>query len=253
MDYRALWASKNTESSISSDVATTKRILAKYGPWLERYRGGMPLAWFALICAWESGGDATLLGDAQLGEYGLFQVAANVPPMFGLPSAARMDPESNVAIASLEYATEAIRWKIFSPDLIDLDSADVWKLARLSFAVGRGGSRRLYEAAKPTSAGDVYGDIRRWVERNGGFQLGSQDPDKVWFRVVNIELQWKIALRVAGGSMPYGPPSMIPAPPAGSYAVPNELLPYFAPASSPFAVLATGLGVIGLLVYLSRR
>jgi hypothetical protein len=207
----------------------------------------------SLICSWESGGTPNLVGDPSIGEYGLFQIASNIPPEFGLPSNARMDPESNVAIASLEYACEAIRWKIRYPALIDLDSADAWKLARLSFAVGRGGSYGLSKLASVSTPGDVYGDIRKWVAENGGVPLGSQSADQVWFRVLSIDLQWRIAGLAAGGDMSLGPPMLIPAPPAGPYTVPTAFFPYFSRPSSPFWFFAAGLGAVGLLLYPRTR
>lgn len=252
-DYRALWAQKNTQASIASTIKDTQRVLAKFGSWFEKYRGGMPLHWMSLICAWESGGTPNLVGDPSLGEYGLFQVAANVPTQFGLPPEARMDPESNIAIASLEYACEAVRWKIRYPNLIELDSDDIWKLARLSFAIGRGGSYGLASRANVSSVGDVYGDIRRWVAENGGVPLGSQSADQVWFRVLSIDLQWNIAGAAAGHRLVSGPPTLIPAPPAGPYTIPNNFLPFFSQGASPFWFFATGLGVMALLVYLSKR
>ncbi len=251
-DYAALLQQKSSAAEMSSDARQVKALLGKYGPWINKYRGGLPAAWMGMIMLWESGGNPTLVGDASLGEYGFFQIASYVPPLFGLPISARTDPESNIAIASLEYSMEAIKWFLRYPNLVQLGTADAWKLARLSFAVGRSGSYQLADAAKVHTPGHVFDDIKNYVAAHGGMQLGSQLADKVWFRVMNIDVQWKIAEMANGGPLSPGAPELPPNPlPTGLYSVGGDLLPYFTKPVPMLLVAAAG--AIGALVYLRIR
>jgi hypothetical protein len=251
-DYATLLQQKNSPANMASDANRVGQLLDKYGSWIDKYRGGMPKTWMGTIMLWESDGNAGLVGDASLGEFGLYQVASYVPPLFGLPSSARLDPESNVAIASLEYATEAIRWFLRYPNLVVLGTPDSWKLARLTFAVGRAGGYQLADMARPTNQGHVFDDIKAYVAASGGVQLGGQSPDKVWFRVMSLDTQWKIAEIAAGGSLSPGNPELIPNPlPTGSYSIPVDLLPYF---SKPVPLLLiAAAGALGALVYIRTR
>lgn len=253
-DYAALLAQKNSPAEMSSDARRIGVLLDMYGPWIDKYRGGMPRTWMAEIMLWESNGKPDLVGDASLGEYGLYQIASYVPPLFGLPANARLDPESNVAIASLEYATEQIRWFMRYPSLVQLGSPDAWKLARLTFAVGRGGAYQLADLAKPTEYGHVFDAIKAYVARTGGVALGGQSPDKVWFRVMNIDTQWNVAEMAAGGSLSPDKPTLIPNPlPTGTYSVSAELLPYFSEPASLIVALAAVAGLAALAYFWRKR
>lgn len=218
------------------------------GDWIKKYRGGMPGGWLAAIALWESGGNFGAPGDPSLGEVGYYQVAEYVPPLFGLPAAARLDPESNVCIASLEYALEGALFVQAYPQ-VKIGTPDMWKLARLAFAVGRAGSHALADAAQPLRDGDVYGSIVDYVNANGGMQLGSQEPQKVWYRVVNIDLQWKVGRNVTPGDIS-GPPTIPPLPPAGQFMIPTVVAYLFSKPMSPLALAAlAALGVVGYLLY----
>lgn len=241
------------DASFNADVARGRAILANLRPWIDRYRGGMPAGWMASIILHESGGNFGAPGDASLGEVGYMQVAAYVPPLFEYPSGARMEPENNLAIGSLEYALEHALWvKDFVP--VQIGSADAWRLARLSFAVGRGGSRTLAAMAAAArggslTGGDVYGDILRFVSTSGAPALGSQTPAKVVARVQSIQRQWDLGQAIEAGMA--GPPTRIPDPPAGPYTIPADADPYFVKPISG-TLLAIG-GGLALLVYWITR
>ncbi len=245
-DYAALYTRKLSQASIDYDVKAARALLAKFGTWIDRYRGGLPAGWMAAIMLWESGGNFDAPGDVSLGEAGYYQIAAYVPPLFGLPASARMDPETNVCIACLEYALEAVKFARNYPE-VKLGTADSWKLARLVFAIGRGGSYALANAARPLRPGDVYGSIRDHVAANGGVQLGSQSPMQIWFRVMTIDLQWRTGQTVASGSP--GMPTVPPQPPKGPFTIPAADLPFFAKPIQG-TVLILGLLGLGGLAYL---
>ena len=243
----------SADPAYDADVARAAALLDTYGAWINQYRGGMPAGWMASIMLHESGGNFASSGDPTLGEVGYYQVAAYVPPLFGLDADARNDPESNVAIASLEYALEAVYWKIAFPDAVQLGTADSWRLARLAFAVGRGGSHQLAQLAQQAfgglTTGDVYGDIVRYVQSSGGVALGSQSPSKVAVRVVDIARQWNIGQDAGGGSV--GPPTYIPDPPAGPYTIPADAESYFVQPISP--VILALFGGLAIAYYIWRR
>jgi hypothetical protein len=211
--------------SYQDQVAKSARaLLEKYGVWIDKYRGGVPRGWAAAVMYWESNGQFNAAGDASLGEVGFYQVAATTPTTFGMPASSRMDPETNVFLGLLEYQYDAARWKATFPTYVKLATDDSYKLARLSFAIGWGGSTGLAKqaiAAGDCDAGNLYEGIARYVERTGGVALGSQSADKVWFRVLSIRYQWEIGKKVAWS--PSGPPERVTPPPGVSYTIP---LPY---------------------------
>lgn len=227
---------------------------AQLGPWIDRYRGGLPAGWVAAIISHESGGNFGAPGDASLGEVGFMQVAAYVPPLFGLDPSAREDPESNIAIGVLEYELESVLWMLTFPDSVILGTDDAWKLARLAFAVGRAGSHQLALLASAAlgglSTGRVYDDIARWAASSGGVPLGSQGASKVASRVLDIARQWQIGQAVAPGAS--GPPVLIPEPPVGPYTLPPEVAPYFVEPISGTVLLILGGLALGYLL-LTRR
>jgi hypothetical protein len=233
-----------------ADVARASAIYDQLGPWIDRYHGGIPAGFIASAILHESGGNFAAPGDLSLGEIGYLQVAAYVPPLFGYDPAARADPESNIAIGVLEYEIEAVYWAQAFPEVV-LGTDDSWKLARLAFAVGRGGSHQLASLARQTfgglTTGDVYHDLVRWVVAGGGVPLGSQSAAKVAQRVVDIDRQWAIGQAVSSGLS--GPPMIIPDPPAGPYVIPADAAPYFVePISGTLLIVIGGL-VLGYLLY----
>lgn len=241
------------DAAFAGDVARAGALLDQFGPWFDKYKGGMTAAWLASIMLHESGGNFNAPGDASLGELGYYQIAAYVPPLFGYDASARADPESNVAIAVLEYSLEAALWKLRYPDYVVLGSKDSWKLARLTFAVGRAGSYALADQAIAhgyTTAGDLYHSIVADVLANGAPVLGSQSSAKVIARVVDIDRQWAISEALGGGMV--GPPTMIPDPPAGPYAIPANVVAYFS-TPIPVIVWLIGAGAVGLAYLWSRR
>lgn len=235
-----------------ADQATA--ILNTYATWIDQYRGGMSREFAATIMLWESGGNFNAPGDPSLGEVGFYQVAQYVPAEFGLPPEARNDPEGNVCIGLAEYGLENLTWYLFLPSLIARDSRDAWMLARLSFAIGRGGSQQLASMAAASSPGDVFGDIVRYVTANGAPALGSQSGAKVQQRVVDILTQMQIADLV--GPNLFGPP-MFPPPPPGVdsngtpydqlWTPPPQVAPYY---SQPFGWdIWLGLGLVAGAAY----
>lgn len=235
-----------TDPNIDADVARAKAIYDQLGPWIDRYHGGLPAGWVASIILHESGGNFGAPGDPTLGEIGFLQVASYVPPLFGYDASARSDPESNIAIGVLEYELEAVYWYLALPDAVVLGSDDSWKLARLAFAVGRAGSHQLAQLTQAAqgglTTGDVYHDIARWVASSGGVPLGSQSAAKVAARVLDIDRQWAIGQAIGGLS---GPPILIPDPPAGPYAIPDDAAPYFTEPMSTSSLIVAGVLILG--------
>jgi hypothetical protein len=237
------------DAAFDADVARAQAIYDTLGEWINRYHGGVPTGFVASAILHESGGNFGAPGDASLGEIGYLQVAAYVPPLFGYPPEARMDPESNIAIGVLEYELEAVLWSLAYPE-VTLGTDDNWKLARLAFSVGRAGSHQLADMARASGGledGAVYNSIVRATLANGGVALGSQSATKVYQRVIDIDRQWAIGQAVGGMS---GPPMIIPDPPAGPYSLPAEVEPYFV---SPLPISVLLLGAAAFLAYLIWR
>lgn len=236
-----------TDPNIDADVARAKAIYDQLGPWIDKYRGGLPAGWVASIILHESGGNFASPGDPTLGEQGYLQVASYVPALFGFDPSARSDPESNIAIGVLEYELEAVYWYLAFPDSVVLGGDDSWKLARLAFAVGRAGSHQLAQLTQAAqgglTTGDVYHDVARWVISSGAVPLGSQSAAKVAARVLDIDRQWAIGQAVSSGLS--GPPILIPDPPAGPYTIPDDAAPYFTEPMSTSTLIVAGVLILG--------
>lgn len=205
-DWKARY--RTEQGKISSRAASAAKFYAKYGHLVTKYSGGMPIGFLCAIAQWESNGKMSSSGDISLGEVGIYQITDSAPKHFGVDPDVRRHAEGNIFLAGLEYNANANRLAKEYPNLISPGSKDQWMLARLSFAIGYGGTTKLIRLAG-RRYGAVWDDIRRYVERTGGIQLGSQSPAKIWYRVHIIALQWEIGSRVA--DMSYGQPTRVPA------------------------------------------
>jgi hypothetical protein len=240
------------DPAFDAAVAQARSVYDQLGPWIDRYHGGLPFGFLVAAISHESGGNFGAPGDPMLGEVGYLQVAHNVPGLFGYPPEARMDPESNIAIGVLEYELEAVLWMLAFPQ-VHLGTDDSWLLARLAFAIGRGGSHGLATLAAASvglSDGDVYGSIVRYIQLSGGVPLGSQSAQKVASRVLDIERQWQVGKAIGGIS---GPPVRIPDPPAGPYTLPADVEPYFSEAFPATMLIIGGMAIVAYLLYQRRK
>lgn len=240
--YADLWAQEQQPNSITQRVANGKQLLSKWGSYIDKYHGGIHRGFLASIMNWESWGDFGAAGDASLGEVGFYQVAADVPKRYGLDPAIRTTPEGNVFVACLEYTEEAARILIDYPGLVNNGSRDQWILARLVFAIGRGGTHQVLNAAKPR-AGHAYDDLVKWANDTGAFQVSASQPaEKVWFRILAVGHNWRIGELISPGAS-YGPPIKIPA--LSPYHFPLDVAPLIG-SGSPATMLLMGLGLAGL-------
>lgn len=224
LDWNAQLADKI--AGMPSRTAKAKELYGgPIGRWVDRYRGGVPAGFAIAAITYESGGNPGTVGDQSLGEYGLMQLTARFPPTVGMPAESRFDPETNVFLGLLQLQLAAITLAREEP-MVELGSADAWKLARLGFSIGMGGTRSLMQLARPyMRKGHVFGAIKDYVAAHGGIQAGSQEPGKVAYRVAMIDVVWTVGQNVVrgGGGMPRRPP----APPRFAYQIPPALEPYF--------------------------
>jgi hypothetical protein len=236
------WQSRlvSAKASIPRRVASTKAFYSQIGPWIDRYKGGMPKGFFAAIGQWESGGSWASGGDPVLGEVGYYQIASSTPPKFGLPPSARKDRETNVFLGGLEYNAKVAEQFLRYPNLVRPGSEDSWKLSRLAFAIGAGGTRTLINASG-ASPGNAFNAIRSYVDRTGGKALGRQSAGQVWYRVHAVDLQWEIGKKALGGWG--GAPRMIPPPPKyPGYDLPPQVEAVLQKGGGPNLLLGLALG-----------
>ena len=247
-DYRADLAAKTQPAVMADRVKRTQAIYSQIGGWIDKYRGGMPRGFAAAAVQWESDGIATTVGDPSLGEYGYYQVTAEFPPTIGLPASTRMDPETNVFLGLLDYQIAAARLAAANKS-IALGTADSWKLARLSFAIGYGGTQSLVAAAcawRSPAYGRVYDTVVAYVDAGNAVVAGSQSADLVWYRVHTVQVVWDIGQR-AFPFQTVGPPTIVPSPPTGIYALPAAVASSFSrPLSTAVALLAAGIGILAI-------
>jgi hypothetical protein len=227
-------------------MASPAAIYQTYRPWIDRYRGGMPAGFVAAIIAHESSGNPNAVGDASLGEAGLMQIEASFPPKVGLPSAARLDPQTNVFLGCLEYQLRAAEMAPYASP----GSSDSWRLARLGFAVGSGGTRTLIAAATGNNPaayrGRLFDQIRTWANQTGAVALSSGQPaTKVLDRINAVQAQWALGQSLPSSS--YGAPQKIPAPTGVRYSIPASAARYLV---SPVTGTLLAIGMVGAIVYL---
>lgn len=231
----------------TQDVAAVQAIYDKFGSFINKYRGGMPAGFLAAIIKHESGGNPNAIGDPSLGEVGLFQVENSFPPSVGVDPNVRYSVEGNVFLGCLDYQIRAIQLFLTFPNLIHLGTQDSWKLSRLAFSVGTGGTKSLINSASP-SPGAVFDAIRSYVDRVGGVSLGSQSASKVQARVHAIDDQWTIGAMV---SYPFvGQPTKIPAPSGITYTIPANVARYLA---APMGSLLLYAGIAIGAYYLASK
>lgn len=250
-DYVAKLAKMESAAGVASRVKNARTLLVKYGSWLRRYHGGLPVGIFAAIMEMESGGKMGAPGDVSLGEVGFYQITSSFPAEVGLPAESRYDPETNVFLGGLEYQVEAAKAAKQWPGIVTKGSVDQWKLARLSFAIGWGGTRDFVTRAfADSSSGSPYQRVLRYADKTGGRPYGSQSATKVWYRVHVVDYNFRVGQQVSSGF--YGPPQIIPAPPKyPRYTFPASLLPFTGKPGNIGLVVAATLAFVGYA--LARR
>jgi hypothetical protein len=245
-----VFVSTTFESKLAQQIADIPRnaeraraVYSRLRPLLERYNGGMPAGFMAAIASFESGGKMSSTGDSTLGEVGIFQITKSFPGKVGLPADSRFNEEVNVFLGGIEYQIMAVEMHLANPR-IRLGTPDNWKLARLAFAIGAPGTKKLLEQSGASS----WPELVRWVDAQGGVALGRQSAGKVWFRVHVIDVLWQIGLRVKP-IIHAQAPVRVPNSPAGAYTLPEQVEPYI-----PSHALAT-VGAFGLVgvVWAARK
>ena len=199
-----------------------KQVYEKYGRFIDRYHGGMPAGFLAAISAHESSGNVDAVGDPRLGERGLFQITENFPKTVGVNPAVRLTAEGNTFLASLEYAIEAERMLVRHPGLIVSGSKDQWLMSRLVFALGIGAVKKLIEKVRPSTRGNMYGEIRSFVNANPGTTVSGYPASTVLKRVNGTQSLWDEGAMVVP-SQTVGVPEKPPAPAGIAYQLPRGI------------------------------
>jgi hypothetical protein len=227
----------------------TRAIYERYRPWFLRYRAGAPAGYLAAIVQHESGGRPDARGDASLGEQGLFQTEGSFGAKIGLPGLNTLNPEIAIFAGGLEMALRAIEMLPYA----DLGTSDSYRLARLGFAIGSGGTRKVIDAATGGNPGayrgQVFARVLEWANRTGAIAVSSGQPaEKVRARINAVQEQWDIGQRINGA---YGMPEKVPAPSGLRYTLPASAARHLA---SPRTGIVLALGAVaGLTLYLLTR
>lgn len=234
---------------MSVSVASAASVYAKYKPLIDRYKGGMPGGFVAAIVQHESGGRTDAQGDPSLGEWGLLQVGTYTPEQFGWPADTRYDVANNVWLGCLDVAVRGLRAYLAVPDLIVPGTADFWKCARLSAAVGAAGFRNLVAAARPggyLKRGNVFAGIKAWAAASGGIQLSSGQPaSKVVARINTVEETWVVGQAIDGK---FGGPVLTKAPGGRAYSLPKGFTASMFTSPARLGVIVVATAVVGTAV-----
>jgi hypothetical protein len=242
-EYVAKYREK--ERTFAAFAARARAIYLALKTPLLRYRGGMPAGAMAAIAEIESGGRMDAPGDPDLGEAGYFQITSSFPTSVGVDPSVRLAPEGNVFLAGLEYQIEAVRTSRMS-SAVTLGTLDSWRLARLAFAVGSSGTKRLLAAARPSIAGQAFAGVLAWADATGAMALSSGQPaGKVWYRIKMTELAFRAGALAAPPF--FGGPARVPAPSGIAYHFPADVAGYFSVSVvAPILALAAAGALISL-------
>lgn len=217
---------------IPDRTAAAKTWLRQYSTWVHKFRGGAPSGFLAAVAQFESRGKMSSRGDSIIKEVGFFQIGESMPGKFGLPADLRYKPDWNIFFAGLEYNVAAKR--------SGFGGSDRWKFARLRFAIGRYGVRKILTMSRATS----YASMLRYLDKIGGMSLGRQSASKVWFRAHVVQVHWEVGRRVGGS---YGTPIRVPTPDGRPYTLPRDVtLPTWAISG---AAIAIGLTVSAYFIF----
>lgn len=221
--------------NIHQNARRARLVHGNLAPLLRKYHGGMPTGFLAAIASFESGGKMSSKGDSSLGEVGIFQITRSFPSKVGISPELRYKEEWNVFLGCLEYQMMAVEMWLANKR-IPMGTVDNWKLARLAFSIGAGGTRKLLNLSKATS----FAGLAAYVDDVGGVPLGRQSAGKVWFRVHVIDALWRVGNLVSPAFW-VGAPVKIPNPPSGTYTLPKSIAPYLpSPLQGPLIALAIG-------------
>ena len=213
---------------------TDREVYAKYGAFINRYRGGMPAGFLAAIAAHESGGRENAVGDPRLGEYGLYQITTNFPTTVGVSPEVRKTAEGNTFLAGLEYNITAEQLRMRYPGDIEPGSVDQWKMARLVFALGIGAVSKLVALVGSAR----FPVILSYVKQHPNITVSGYAPGKVLARTTSVETLWTAGAQITPATV--GVPELVPAPAGLTYTLPrNVRLP------GPLRMGGAGLVLLG--------
>lgn len=196
-------------------VAGARKFYDQHRVELDRYRGGMPVGFFAAIADHESSG-RMVAGDPSLGEFGYYQITANFPTTVKVNPEVRKDPVGNIFLAGLEYNIEAARIAIRYPSITP-STPEQWKMARLVFAIGIGAVTKLIALVGSAR----YQSILAYVKENPSVTVSGYAPGKVAARTTSVEKLWAEGAKIAFPTV--GVPVLIPAPTGIAYKLPKGI------------------------------
>ena len=245
-DWNAALAAK--VAAIGSLARTAQSFRTSYAGLLKKYHGGIPVNLLAAIAAIESSG-RMIAGDASLGEYGFFQVAAQTERDFGVPTGTRTGPEGNIFLAALEYNVEALRLALRYPIYVRSGSKGQWQLARLVFAIGRHGADLCLQAAIAggfVGAGEGFAGVVRWADSTGAVAIGGSEAAKIRYRVKLVEVTQRVA--DALGLEGAGAPQQVPAPAGMVYTLPKDVAGKL-PAAAAGGLILVAIAAVALYLW----
>lgn len=226
-----------------STVASARKFYTKYGRWVDRYHGGVPVGFLCATAALESNG-TMVAGDPSYGEFGFFQIATHTEGIYGLPKDFRKTPEGNIFLAGLEYNVEAKRLQLKYPEIVIDGTKDQWLLARLVFAFGNHGADVCIQAAVAHGSvvrGRVFEGIVRWADETGAIKIGGSVAEKIWYRIHMLnDVNWPVGAAVTTQYM--GVPHLPPAPAGVRFSIPADVRGKISSGSTPLIVAALVAG-----------
>jgi len=217
-------------------VSGAKKFYDQHRVELDRYRGGMPVGFFAAIADHESSG-RMVTGDPRLGEAGYYQITESFPRTVGVNPEVRKDPEGNIFLAGLEYNIEAARIAVRYPVIVP-GSPEQWKMARLVFALGIGAVTKLVALVGSAH----FPTLLAYVKAHPNVTVSGYPAGKVLARTTSVETLWNEGAQIAFPTV--GVPVMVPAPAGITYALPKGVVLPRSPGFGFGLIAAAGLALL---------
>lgn len=193
-------AEAESASRLASTEAGARRVLAKYGSIIDRYRGDIPASMVATRIQRESSGNPKARVSST-GEAGLLMLWKPTQEKYNVTNP--YDPAQNIRGGLLHWQTELGRMRSKLPGLFPSRNLDYFAIGQLYTSIGGGATPYLLKKAG-VRPGHEYSDLVAWLKQTGeGLEkyrpyFGTQSAALVARRIITAGFMTQVADRIGG-------------------------------------------------------